>query len=119
MGFKQTPFNKLASARCQLSHSEARAEALCCWWLIIGEFAHRPYRLPWEEVRKTGGPLLSSLGGQRSPQLGPFCQTAIFFKNKKRGGGEREEEEKKTGSEACSSDVGGGKEKMSHIGLRR
>lgn len=119
MGFKQTPFNKLASARCQLSHSEARAEALCCWWLIIGEFAHRPYRLPWEEVRKTGGPLLSSLGGQRSPQLGPFCQTAIFFKNKKRGGGEREEEEKKTGSEACSSDVGGRKEKMSHIGLRR
>lgn len=55
-----------------------------------------PYRLPWEGVRKTGGPLLSSLGGQRSPQLGPFCQTAIFFKNKKRRG-EREKEEKKTG----------------------
>lgn len=57
--------------------------------------------------------MLSSLGGQRSPQLGPFCQTAIFFKNKNKNkrGGEREEEEKKTVPEAYGLGVGSSKEK--------
>ena len=62
--------------------------------------------LPRKRVPRTRGPLLSALGGQRPPQLGPFCQAAIFFKNKK--GREREEEERKTVSAACRLGEGEG-----------